>query len=269
MKSLTQKLAYEGIRAWNGTKDRKATRRNILNTQQEIARATRVRPLEEAVWSLLRKDPISKKVRDFVWKALHEGHRVGKFWKNIPGYEDRALCASCGTPDSMEHILTKCLRPGQQTAWALARGILEKKGVDLPEVTAGIALGAHTFTVIDPNGEQRHGPTRLARLILTETAYLIWVLRCERVVGDREPRPERLEHEYVERRWMRMASNRLQLDRVLTSKRIAARRAVPHATVLATWEKTLHEEQDLPTDWMREPEVLVGKPLRLHAPRPG
>lgn len=266
---MTQRLAYEGARQWNGTKERTATSRNVLRVQDEVAHATRVRPSVESVWSLLRKDPVSRKSRDFVWKALHEGHRVGKFWSNIPGYEDRALCTACGTLESMEHILCLCLAPGQQTAWALARGILKRKGIDLPDVTIGLALGGHTFSVVGPDGEHKHGPTRLARLVLSETAYLIWVLRCERVVGNRAPLAGRLEHDFVERRWMRMVSNRFQLDRTLTNKRVAAQRAVPHTAVLATWEKTLHEEHDLPTDWIMEPGVLVGKPLRLHVLRPG
>ncbi|EIW56847.1 uncharacterized protein TRAVEDRAFT_102031, partial [Trametes versicolor FP-101664 SS1] len=98
-------------------------------------------------------------------------------------------------------------------------------------------------------GQVLHGATRLARLILPDTAYLIWVLRCERVIGDREVLPGELEDAYVERRWLRMVSNRLQLDCALTSKRVAAKRLVPPTTVCATWEGTLQEEDCLPADW--------------------
>ncbi|OJT08743.1 Ribonuclease H1 [Trametes pubescens] len=266
---MTQRLAYQGVREWKGTKLRDATTRNVLTAQCEVSRVSGVFPKEDALWAMLRKDPISKKARDFTWKALHESHRVGKFWSNIPGYEGRGTCAHCGITESMEHILTQCRAPGQQTAWALARGILDRKQIALPAVSYGLVLGAHTYTARDQKGEILHGATRLARLILSETAYLIWVLRCERVVGDRVPLTDRLEHEYVEKRWMRMIANRFQLDRILTSKRVAARGAVPPTAVVATWERTLQNEPYLPPDWIKSPEVLVGKPLRLYVPEPG
>ncbi|EIW60550.1 RnaseH-domain-containing protein, partial [Trametes versicolor FP-101664 SS1] len=124
---LTQRAAYHGVREWNGVTTRKETGRIMILVQQAVMSASTVKPTEEAVWCSLRKDPISKKTRDFVWKALHGSHRVGKFWSHIPGYEGRALCSVCGVLESMEHILTQCTVPGQQTAWALARGLLKKK----------------------------------------------------------------------------------------------------------------------------------------------
>ncbi|EIW60549.1 uncharacterized protein TRAVEDRAFT_86439, partial [Trametes versicolor FP-101664 SS1] len=127
-----------------------------------------------------------------------------------------------------------------------------------PEVNVGLALGAHTYSVLNADGELLHGATRLARLVLPDTAYLIWVLRCERVIGEREPLPGNLEHTYVENRWMKMISHRLHLDRSLASKRTAGNRAIPATAVCATWEKTLRDEHRLPADWTREKEVLVG-----------
>ncbi|EIW61243.1 RnaseH-domain-containing protein, partial [Trametes versicolor FP-101664 SS1] len=266
---LTQKAAYLGIRRWNGLPPRPSTERNVHEICRSMLRDTGAEPTESAIWTLLRKDPVSRKARDFIWRAIHKGLRVGSFWSNIPGYEARARCPGCQTTESMQHILCECVLPGQDTAWAMARGLLEKKGVKLPRITLGIALGAHTYSVRNNLNEPLHGPTRLARLILTETAYLIWVLRCERVVGDRAPLQDRLERRYVEQRWMQVVAKRFSLDRALTSKRTAGKQAIPAPTVIATWSGTLQDEQALPNDWILTPEVLVGKPLCLYDADPG
>ncbi|EIW54203.1 uncharacterized protein TRAVEDRAFT_132658 [Trametes versicolor FP-101664 SS1] len=266
---LTQKAAYLGIRSWNGLTQRPATERNVQEIRRAMLRDTKIEPTASAIWTLLRKDPISRKARDFAWRAIHKGHRVGSFWDNIPGYEDRARCPGCRVTESMQHILCECNMPGQSTAWAMARGMLRARGVNLPNVTLGLALGAHTFTACDEKMETQHGPTRLARLVLSETAYLIWVIRCERVVGDRVPLPDDLERRYVERRWMQMIAKRFALDRALTNKRAVGKQAIPAPTVIATWTGTLQDEQDIPNDWILTPEVLVGKPLCLYDADPG
>ncbi|KAL1941465.1 hypothetical protein VTO73DRAFT_7282 [Trametes versicolor] len=263
---LTQKLAYQGIRLWNGSSTRPTTLKNVLEVQSAIQSASGTRPATNAVWTLLRKDPISRKIRDFMWKALHGGHRVGKYWTHIPGYEGRSLCNHCGVPETMAHILCECEAPGQSTAWALARGLLSKKAIALPTVSAGLALGGHTYVAKGEEDKVLHGTTRLARLVLPETAYLIWVLRCERVIGEREPLPGGLEDDYVERRWLSAMSKRLLTDCALTAVRIAGKPVLqPHA-VEATWTGTLQDESSLPQDWTRTPGVLVGRPLRLYAP---
>lgn len=45
------------------------------------------------------------------------------------------------------------------------------------------ALGSHAFVVLDMEGVLDTGLTRLTCIVLTETAYLIWVLCCKCVVG--------------------------------------------------------------------------------------
>ncbi|EIW64977.1 uncharacterized protein TRAVEDRAFT_87149, partial [Trametes versicolor FP-101664 SS1] len=117
---LTQKLAYKGIQEWNEKPARRATARNVAAAQTALSEWSGERPTESSIWLLLRKDPVSRKIRDFIWKALHGGHRVGKFWSHIPGYEARATCSTCGALDTMEHILCECTAEGQRTAWALA-----------------------------------------------------------------------------------------------------------------------------------------------------
>ncbi|KAG1839037.1 hypothetical protein DFJ58DRAFT_644578, partial [Suillus subalutaceus] len=57
------------------------------------------------------------------------------------------------------------------------------------------------------------GASRLLRIIISESAYLIWVLRCERVIQGILQ-----DEEKTKRRWMNAIDKRLQLDRVIASK---------------------------------------------------
>ncbi|KAI0646182.1 RnaseH-domain-containing protein [Trametes meyenii] len=261
LQDMTQKRAYKGIKKWKGHTERAATARTLQRVQEETKRVTGTWTTAARAWKMLRKDPIQRKVRDFLWKSIHEAHKVGKYWKNIPGYENRATCNVCGAEDSMEHILTECNAPGQKEAWNLACAMLRKKGLTLGTITLGIALGGHSITCKDENGHIQSGCTRLARIVISETAHLVWALRCERVIGwEHEPEKRHTTKE-VEARWTQAMNKRLQMDRALTNKRAAGKRALAEEVVLETWRTTLQDENVFPHDWIKTPGVLVGRPI--------
>ncbi|EIW64008.1 uncharacterized protein TRAVEDRAFT_110801 [Trametes versicolor FP-101664 SS1] len=256
---LTQSLAYRGIRERKKRVQRKSTHRNVCGALAAIKNATSEEHIAASLWMSLRKDPIEKKVRDFVWKALHDAHRVGKFWLNIPGYEGRGTCRHCECVESLEHILTECKAPGQRTAWDLARQMLAKKKVTLPDVTVGLVLGGHLWNVKNDDGELNTGATRLTRLIISETAYLVWKLRCERVIEWAEEHPRVHSVCEITRRWLAAVNKRLDIDCALTNKRVAGRNALAPCTVEATWGGVLDDEAHLPPDWTSKSGVLVGR----------
>ncbi|KAI0650599.1 hypothetical protein C8Q79DRAFT_900271 [Trametes meyenii] len=257
---MTQKLAYLGTKAWGRQAQRAATAKNVALIQQEVKEATNAWCTEGMIWKALRKDPVQRKVRDFIWKAIHGAHRVGAYWKNIPGYEERAQCRECGPEESLGHILTQCKAPGQSEAWALAQAILEKKGLEINQVTMGVAIGGHAIICKDSKGAVRQGLTRLAKIVITETTYLVWVLRCERVIGWEATPGKSHTREEIERRWLSTMRRRLEIDRALTSARLLGKKALQDETVLATWRGTLENEGELPENWVKGPGVLVGKP---------
>ncbi|KAI0355196.1 RnaseH-domain-containing protein [Trametes cingulata] len=258
---LTQKLAYQGIRESVKTPTRRASREGVREVCSALKMVAGLSYTEHAVWSLLRKDPVQRKVRDFLWKAIHDAYRVGKYWENIPGYEDRELCAYCGETESMNHILAECRAPGQETIWRLARALLRIRRISLPEVTGGLAKGSHLFAARRVGGEADNAGTRLARIVLTESAHCIWRMRCERVIGWIDE-PERVHSTVeIENVWLASINKRLSMDIATSNKRTCGNRAVKPQTVLATWRGLLDREQDLPDDWLSCPGVLVGKPL--------
>ncbi|KAI0656990.1 hypothetical protein C8Q70DRAFT_920538, partial [Cubamyces menziesii] len=215
-----------------------------------------------ALWRAIRREDVSKRARDFIWKIVHDAHRVGRYWSNIPGYETRATCSKCGVIEDMDHVLTKCTAAGPAQLWRLTRALLSKREIDLPDdMDVAFIAGSPLCEVKNSNGDIKTGDTRLLRIVLTETAHLIWRMRCERVIewGSEEGK-EHTERE-IDNKWMAMLNARIGLDQAMTSARLTGRRKIAEAKVRATWKGTLRNEQDLPEDWaVRRIWVLVGKP---------
>ena len=102
------------------------------------------------------------------------------------------------------------------------------------------------------------GESRLFRILISESAHLIWRLRCERVINEQPPFSDR----EVKNRWLKTINMRLRLDRLLTNKNKYGRRAFDPNSVKTTWCKVLKDEANLPKDWHivknGENGVLVG-----------
>ncbi|KAJ8454688.1 hypothetical protein ONZ51_g12889 [Trametes cubensis] len=201
MASLTQKLAYKGIRRQKRVKLSDKTWKRVEAVVEEIKKWGGKRHETANVWKQIRKEPIEKKHRDFIWKTLHGAHRIGTYWSAIPGYEERAKCKMCNVDEDMKHILTECGATGQALLWRLARDLLVRKGVPAPEApTQGLYIGAALVSV-EVDEKPDPGKTRLAKIVLTETAYLIWKLRCERVIEWQDDEGRQHSEQKVAARW--------------------------------------------------------------------
>ncbi|KAI0644331.1 hypothetical protein C8Q79DRAFT_914155 [Trametes meyenii] len=234
---LSQKIAYKGVKAWKGHQECQMTRTQVNRALKDREHCTG-KPMEEALlWKALRKDPISRKARDFIWKLLHGAHQVGSYWKHIPGYEVQEVCPNCWIPESMEHILTECQAPGQREIWNLVRSLLRKVGFELPEITLGLAASSHTLVVAQDQEEPLVGETRLTRIVLSESIYLIWLLRCERVIQWENELGKVHSTVEIESKWYRAIERRMQLDYAAADKKCFGKKALPQARVDGTWEK--------------------------------
>jgi hypothetical protein len=106
------------------------------------------------------------------------------------------------------------------------------------------------------NARQEHGkqkgPTRLIQILISESAHLIWALRCERVIQERT-----LSEPEIKARWINAINRRLTKDKIIVTKikhnKETARK------VRSTWKPVLKKTQDLPNNWMQNREVLVGR----------
>ncbi|KAJ7481429.1 hypothetical protein B0H11DRAFT_2419616 [Mycena galericulata] len=223
------------------------------------------------IWKSIRHKDITRQIKNFLWKTVHDAHRIGKFWTHIPGYEERAECHSCGEVESMEHILLKCRKPGQAKIWELAETLWKKKHPEWPQLSMGAIMGCALANFTDEKGRPLPGANRLYRIIITESIYLIWKTRCDSVIGHAgKPVPEVETHN----KWVSLINERLKIDRVLTNEQKFGKQAsVDPVLVLQTWSRTLKDEDKMPENWLREPEVLVGvepqRSRRSTTPPPG
>ncbi|KAJ7258285.1 hypothetical protein C8J57DRAFT_1073772 [Mycena rebaudengoi] len=106
---------------------------------------------------------------------------------------------------------------------------------------------------------------RLYKILITESAFLIWKLRNDCVISN-EGVP--VSKPAVHNRWLQIINERLSIDRNLTSElKHGKQYSLSIPLVLETWKGTLKDEGVLPENWIRGPEVLVGiEPLRSNRP---
>ncbi|KAA1472067.1 RnaseH-domain-containing protein [Dentipellis sp. KUC8613] len=263
--TISQSTAYKGIRERTPTKERRTTNIHLARAQAAVEEFTGQCETTEAMWKATTHPDLSKKIQQFLYKCMHNCYRVGDYWANIEGYEDRTHCKSCNHPtEDLDHILTdtECSNKAAKTIWTLARSVWPYNDHSWPDINLGIimACGALTVTHKDlqhPNATDPQntmadtphaGATRLLRILIAESAYLIWVIRCERVI---QQRTHTLKE--ITTRWLTTINRRLMIDRVTSC---TLRRTNQYKKKLvATWGPALHAPPD---DWPTNLEVLVG-----------
>ncbi|EPS96086.1 hypothetical protein FOMPIDRAFT_62548 [Fomitopsis schrenkii] len=225
---------------------------------------------EQDIWRGLRHKDLRRPVVDFLWKGIHRAHRIGQFWLKIPGHEDRAVCEWCNEQDSLEHILLQCSAVGQSTVWDLAKAAWNRKN------SSWVPLKLHDLLAIGPRsrvlmpGKPTAGHlARFWRILISESAYLIWKLRCERVIGRSEDNHWQHKTANVRACWLSTMNSRLRQDATGTSHKFG-RLALEKNLVIKTWEYVIKGEDMISTDWTSQKRVLVGiDPELAREPEPG
>ncbi|CAK5271927.1 unnamed protein product, partial [Mycena citricolor] len=167
--TLTQRTAYAMIRAQKKPVVRPATQRNLEEVARECPRGTQAQPTANQIWTSIRSRDFSCQVRNFLWKAIHDAHRIGTFWKHIPECADRGICTSCGTTEDLRHILLECQCAGQNQVWNLAEKLWSATGQPWDTPTFGRILGEGLTRIKQRNGKTARGLTRLHHIIISES----------------------------------------------------------------------------------------------------
>ncbi|EPT04338.1 hypothetical protein FOMPIDRAFT_1088374, partial [Fomitopsis schrenkii] len=249
MSTLTQALAYRGFREMGTAEERPATRRRLSEVTAHLANTRNDTYTEAEVWRGVWQKDIRRPVRDFLWKAMHDALRCGEYWRRIEGYEDRGVCGLCSGLESIEHILVRCQSESKRMVWAKCAALWERKQADNwedPALSDILTAGVHKKGRKEKK-RARPGAARLKRILITETARLIWVLRCERQIQHADDPGWAHGMTEVERRWEAIITDRLRMDMALT--RLRGRRAAAHTLTLQTWGGLLANEDALPEDW--------------------
>ena len=258
---MSQSMAYRHLTNKKEIR-RVATQRSkekIKEAAKEIFGET---PTDETIWKSMRHRDIMKKIRDFLWKHAHGVYRLGKFWTHIPGLEGRADCPLCDKFDTFDHIVSECESIERETIWSLANELWRRRHPENLQTSEGAILGGGLANFKRDNGTPDSAKNRLYRILITESAHLIWVLRCERRIANEDnPRNHHTE-QAVKNRWLKRMNKRLQIDCLLTNRFLYERKALKTKKVYYTWAKCSTNTEDLHREWCRNPGVLVGMESR-------
>ena len=263
LSTLSQAMAYRGIQERKPPYTRPSTEENLQRTRDAISAYSGKIETDESLWLSIRNPNLRIKIRQYLYKSMHKTQKIRAYWKNIPGYEDRQQCQTCNTTESMEHILIGCQEPATRAIWELARNRWPHEDIPWPDISLGTILGCGAISKRDnrnPTENNATGPhkapngpeIRLLQILISESAYLIWALRCERVIW--EKRASRVE---IATRWHNAINKRLTVDKITATK--IKRTATAEQRVRQTWEKALKIDGDLPDLWLQKKEVLVGR----------
>ena len=188
--TLTQSIAYKGILERKRTLLHPSSLNNIQQTREVIKRITGSEENDATIWLSTRKSPIHPKIQQFLFKTMHEVFKISEFWNRIPDVAERSQCVTCGTTETMGHILTHCRSSLNRTIWDLATTTWPYQDLPWPGNDLGTILGCRCLMAqhaINQNQNQNQntsnahlrGASRLLQILISELAFLIWVLRCK------------------------------------------------------------------------------------------
>ncbi|KAK0470680.1 hypothetical protein IW261DRAFT_1345287 [Armillaria novae-zelandiae] len=103
-------------------------------------------------------------------------------------------------------------------------------------------------------GATKRTEEQFRRILISESAHLIWRLRNDRVINERQPYSEK----EISQCWLGALNCRLCMDCLLTDKRKYSKKVILKSIVLGMWWNTLENDEALPEDWTKEIGVLVG-----------
>ncbi|KAG6825175.1 hypothetical protein H0H92_004465 [Tricholoma furcatifolium] len=144
LNKATQKLLYATIISKAEAPRRLSTLRNLEAVREAVADNTGDdTPSDKRIWSSLKTPTITKETRAFLWKTLQGAYKLGTFWERIPDYEHRANCPSCGSTETMYHILLECEASGQEYVWRRVASLLNVRGIKWTPPHTGQHSGIH------------------------------------------------------------------------------------------------------------------------------
>ena len=177
------------------------------------------------------------------------------------------MCQTCQTTETMEHILVECHESAVNIIWMLAQGLWPYDLPPWPAISLGTILGCRSLSPPqepiqnneNPNQRKMHlGATQLLQILVSESPYLIWTLRCKHVI--QEKTHFRLE---IEKKWTQAINWRLTEDKIIAT---TVEHDIAHIRkVKNTWEMVLGKTEKLPDGWIYLREVLVGTRKRVWA----
>ncbi|EJD34754.1 hypothetical protein AURDEDRAFT_75921 [Auricularia subglabra TFB-10046 SS5] len=228
---LTQRKAHRAIRERDRqrAKPRKTTDTNIANIKATALQTNGVSPSTAQIWRDLQNPCLSRNVRVFLWKGIHGAHKVGKYFQNMPEpWKSKGICPTCDVIESMSHILFDCPDSRQELIWSLAQTFFRHKFIDV-DLNIDLIWGCASFRV--PGAFCEAGTNRAFKIVVSESAFLAWKIRCEKRIGHKDDPNWKLSDDAVRKRWSDTIRRRVTQDFRLTSVKLYGRKALDRGLV--------------------------------------
>ncbi|KAH9021126.1 ribonuclease H-like domain-containing protein [Lactarius deliciosus] len=234
LETLSQAVAYKGIRLQQPAPPRPTMLRNLELTREALSIYSGEWETDETIWKSMRKRTIRLRVQQFLYKTAHSTQMIGE---DLWPYD----------PDKW---------PPMNLSLVLGVGCL----TFTPPIPAQRRNAPLNSERARQNKVEGKGASRLLPILVSEAAHLIWVLRCERVIQERTHSP----HE-IKTHWLNVINKRLTEDKIIATKVKKCNESAQ--LVEATWGKVLRKFSNPPYNWIHNREVLEGHTLaRVRAP---
>jgi ribonuclease HI len=139
----SQAMFYRAIRESKKFPERIKTTIMLDLTRYAVRAQCNIVPTDEMIWRSIRNKDISRNIRDFLWRCLHDSYKCGVYWRNIPGFEQFATCHFCGADENVEHVLVECADdPARISIWDLCTQLWEMKHQKMSALSIGLILGS-------------------------------------------------------------------------------------------------------------------------------
>lgn len=158
----------------------------------------------------------------------------------------------------MDHILLECSDPMAKVVWRLAETLWKKKMPTWPVLkNMGSIIACTLASFKSPEGKILAGANRLYRIIISESAHLIWKMRNKKLFDPPKSEDEKPTEAEIQNKWLKAINMRLKLDMAMTKEKYGTK-ALKRRLVLQTWRGTIYNKENLPPDWTQKTGVIVG-----------
>ncbi|KIJ26067.1 hypothetical protein M422DRAFT_192682 [Sphaerobolus stellatus SS14] len=142
----------------------------------------------------------------------------------------------------MEHMFLECQSSGQKVIWQLAKTLWSQTGLPWPDINLGTILGCGLANFKTKKGKPDKAKRRLFKIIVSESAYQIWKIRCEwRIQRQCNPDLKISDHE-IRNRWRKLMSSQIHMDILCSDTTQYKKKAFVPSAVQRTWGDLLKTE---------------------------
>ncbi|KAJ3507816.1 hypothetical protein NMY22_g16814 [Coprinellus aureogranulatus] len=189
------------------TKPRNDTVKKLGETRASIERRLGLKPPDEALWTSIRTNFI-------VPKKMQMHGNINSPLNRMPA-------------------------TGQGKIWELASELLERRGLTWPSKPKVGDILSCGFQI---KKNARIGDNRLATIVISESAWLIWALRCRWVIDDEGAPNKEISPPEAANTWLKMINAKLTLDILASNEKRYRNKSIAKQLVTETWTQVVNDE---------------------------